>query len=277
MLRFRQVGTQAFEQYITHHLLNQPSSTNAPVRQCKLLTMAPVKRSKRRLSQKEKELRQVTKCLRRRLAWCNHTKLPFDASLEQYSILPRALADEEGNPHKSAKSSWTDKLQACYQTAQPPVVVSTLPQGWLPQVVIIDSMFLINTKPLRQTKTPANYARLIFDRFALQHLKAGASEVHFVFDNPGQQPFNPKQFEHGRRDCTQKTTSHHQHISFTPETALPQAWPEYIGCRLCKCSIVEGIGLTFFKQGSYMVRPGKSWSWQDAFQAAVAKESAVLG
>ena len=136
-------------------------------------------------------------------------------------------------------------------------MVSTLPQGWLPQVVILDSMFLINTKPLRQTKTLANYAQLIFDRFALQHFKAGASEVHFVFDNPGQQPFNPKQFEHGRRDCTQKMTSHHQHISFTPETALPQAWPEYIGCRLCKRSIVEGIGLTFFKQGSYMVRPGQ--------------------
>ena len=49
-------------------------------------------------------------------------------------------------------------------------------------------------------------------------------------------------------------TSHHQHISFTPE---PHAWPEYIGCRLCKRSIVEGIGLTFFQQGSYMVRPGQ--------------------
>ena len=63
MLSFRHVGTQAFEQYITHHLLNQPSSTKAPVR-CKLLTMAPVKRSKRGISQKEKEFRQVAKHLR---------------------------------------------------------------------------------------------------------------------------------------------------------------------------------------------------------------------
>ena len=123
MLRFRHLGTQVFEQYITHHLLNQPSSTKAPVR-CKLLTMAPVKRSKRGISQKEKELWQVAKCLRRRLAWCNHTKLPFDTTHEQYSIFPRALADEEGNPHKSAKSNWTDKLQSQYLTAKPPVVRS---------------------------------------------------------------------------------------------------------------------------------------------------------
>ena len=59
---------------------------------------------------------------------------------EQYSIFPRALADEEGNPHKSAKSNWMDKLQSQYLTAKPPVVVSTLPQGWLPQLVILDAM-----------------------------------------------------------------------------------------------------------------------------------------
>ena len=74
------------------------------------------------------------------------------------------------------------------------------------------------------TKTLANYAQLIFECFALEHVKAGASEVHLIFDKPGQQLFNPKQFEHAKRDCTQKMSLQHQHISFTPETALPQAW-----------------------------------------------------
>ena len=236
--------------------------------------MAPVKRSKRGISQKEKELRQVAKCLRRRLAWCNQTKLPFDTTHEQYSKFPRALADEEGNPHKSAKSNWLDKLQSRYQTAKPPVVVSTLPQGWLPQLVILDAMFLINTKPLRRTKTLANYAQLIFEHFALEHFKAGASEVHliFIFDKPGQQLFNPKQFELAKRDCTQKTSLQHQHISFTPETALPQAGPEYIGCRVCKRSIVEGIGLTFLKQGSYMVRPGQKLVLAGCFSGSTQGE-----
>ena len=128
---------------------------------------------------------------------------------------------------KSAISNWTDKLQSRYQTAKPPIVVSTLPQGWLPQMVILDAMFLINTKPLRRTKILANYTQLMFERFALEHFKAGASEIHLIFDKPGQQLFNPKQFEHAKRDCTQKMSLQHQHISFTPETALPQAWPEY--------------------------------------------------
>ena len=79
-------------------------------------------------------------------------------------------------------------MQSQYQTARPPVVVSTLPQGWLPQMVILDAKFLINTKPLRWTKTLANYAQLNIERFALEHFKAGASEVHliFIFDKPGQ-------------------------------------------------------------------------------------------
>ena len=94
-------------------------------------------------------------------------------------------------------------------------------------MVILDAMFLINTKPLRMTKTLANYAQLMFERFAIEHFKAGASEVHLIFDKPGQQLFNPKQLEHAKRDCTQKMSLQHQHISFTPETALPQAWPEY--------------------------------------------------
>lgn len=106
LLSFRQVGTQAFEQYVTHRLLNLPSPINALVRRRKLLTMAPLKKNKKRVSQKEKELRQVAKCLRRRLAWCNQTKLPFDTTHEQYSVFPRALANEEGNPHKAAKSNW---------------------------------------------------------------------------------------------------------------------------------------------------------------------------
>ena len=111
MLTFRQIGTKAVQQYVTYHILQQPSSAHAPVRQHKLLTMWNVKSSRKRSTQKEKEARQVIKCLRRQLAWCNHTKSTYDSSEEQYSVLPRALADENGNPHKASKSNWSDKLE----------------------------------------------------------------------------------------------------------------------------------------------------------------------
>ena len=59
---------------------------------------------------------------------------------EQYSPLPRAIADENGYPHKGSKATWKDKLKKRYTTE--PVVLDNIPQGWMPDV-IIDAMFLI--------------------------------------------------------------------------------------------------------------------------------------
>ncbi len=84
-------------------------SSGAPLRKARLLTMAPPKNTKTRVSpQKEKEERDTNKYLQRRLAWCNRTGQQFDEGEEQYSLLPRALAGPDGNPHKGAKSNWTD-------------------------------------------------------------------------------------------------------------------------------------------------------------------------
>ena len=131
MLHFREIGTESFHQFISHHILMQSSTSEAAVRRKKLLTMSKPKLTKHRLAQKEKESKLVAKCLRRRLAWCNRTNLPFDMSLEQYSIYPRALADEYGNPHKASKCTWTDKIACRYQSATPTVLTTTLPSGWV--------------------------------------------------------------------------------------------------------------------------------------------------
>ena len=50
------------------------------------------------------------------------------------------------------------------------------------QVAIIDSMFIINTRLLRQTKTFLEYVHFLFNQFILQNYKAGTSEVHLIFD-----------------------------------------------------------------------------------------------
>ena len=62
--------------------------------------------------------------------------MTFDSGDEQYSMLPRAIADEDGCPYKLNKSHWTEKLRNHCISAQPPVIVSTLP--WLPEAVIIE-------------------------------------------------------------------------------------------------------------------------------------------
>jgi len=176
----------------------------------------------------------------------------YDPSEEQYSILPRAIADEDGNPHKVNKSNWTDKLQNCYQSTEPPVFVNVIP--WLPQAVIIDAMFLINTTLLRRTKTISEYAKFLFNQFVLEHYKAGTKEVYLIFDNPTTRKFNPKQFEHTRRyNTNKKCSSQHEHCVLTPNSNIPLGWREHLQCRVCKQSITEAIGISFLQKGRLLL------------------------
>ena len=183
------------------------------------------------------------------LAWLSHNEQPHSVSEEQYSELPRALSDEDGNPHKGNKSAWTDKLASRYLTADPPVFTTSL--TIIPQAAIIDAMFIINTRPLRQTKTFLEYAHFLFNQFILQHYKAGTSEVHLIFDKVYRQLFNPKRFEHVKRYS--KNSSDHQHCPFTPETNVPNKWQEYLQCQQCKRSIVEAVGLALLQKGRYFL------------------------
>ena len=50
LLNARKVGEQGYVNYITHHILQLPSVVNALVRRKQLLTMAPPKITKKRLS-----------------------------------------------------------------------------------------------------------------------------------------------------------------------------------------------------------------------------------
>ena len=68
MLAFRDIGTQAFQDYVKHQILQQSCSTKPTLRRHKLLTMKPPKLSKRKSNPKEQEAKQVIKCLRHRLA-----------------------------------------------------------------------------------------------------------------------------------------------------------------------------------------------------------------
>lgn len=144
------IGTHS---YVSHHILRTPSNVDAPVQHQKLLTMSSTaKKKKRRVSQQEKEQRVHNKCLRKRLAWCSKTNQSYNTSEEQYTVLPRALCDSEGIPHKGSKKNWTDKLQSRYS-----IVTHNLPLNWTPEAVLLDGMFFINITPLRQTQTIQDY------------------------------------------------------------------------------------------------------------------------
>ena len=249
MLSFYQIGEQAFHNFVKYNILEVPSTPRAPMRQHKLLTMNTSKNRKVRSTPKEREQRQVITCLKRHLAWARHNKQPHTAAEEQFCELPRALSDEDGHPHKGSKSTWTDKLASRYQTTVPPVFTSFLPVT--PEVVIIDAMFIINTRPLRRTNTFSDYVLFLFNQFVIQHFRKGALEVHLIFDKPDRQLFNPKQFEHKRRYS--KTNKDHQHWPFTTSMNVPNNWQECLQCPQCKRSIVEAVGLACLQNGHHIL------------------------
>ena len=176
LLQARDLGEEYYKDYITHHIIQSPS-VKAPLRRKRLLTMAPTKVTKTKMSQKEKEERDTNKYLRRRLAWCNRMGQTYDEGTEQYSVLP---IEADGIPNKGAKSKWTDKLQARYSESSTTPFVPVQP--WVALVVIVDAMFAINTNPLRQHKTVEQHAYLLFKQYAVPQFCHGTQQVHFVFN-----------------------------------------------------------------------------------------------
>ena len=149
----------------------------------------------------QKEHKQVTQCLRRRLAWCNATGRSYNPALEQYSVYPRALSDCDGNPHEGVKSTWTEKLRGCYKHTN--TFFESLPSGWSPSVVVLDGMFLLNTNPLRQTNNVTSYANLLFNQFIKPHYLKGASTVHLILITPADSDLIPKNLNK-KREMTER-------------------------------------------------------------------------
>ena len=217
LIHFREIGQTHTTQYITHRILREPS-TSAPVRQHRLLTFGTKEKKRIKMSVKEREGKQIAKYLRQRLAWCNRTSQRYDPVKEQYSVYPRAICDEEGNPQKGAKSKWTEKLRKRYTTSNPPVLMNCLPNRWVPEAVLIDGMFIVQFAPLRRTATINMYAEFLYNRFVLtrplQCWSSGSSSNIWLTKYT---TFSPKCFERSRRD-DMNTLSTHEHVTFTPST-----------------------------------------------------------
>ena len=60
---------------------------------------------------------------------------------EQYAILPRVIADENGHPVKGSKAVWKDQLKKRYPGPMAQVVTDILPTDWKADTVILDAMF----------------------------------------------------------------------------------------------------------------------------------------
>ena len=239
LLGFWDMGHERFENHIKFYVLKDPSAV-VPRRKVKILTFASSRKLKRKVKQLDKE-KIVGKCLRRAFAWNAKFGSSSQNVGQQYIELPRAISDPNGNLHKGQKSYTTKWLENRYKD----LISNQLPGGWVPDVVVLEGMFMINTSPLTTHSTMKDYSQFLLRRFVLHHLTNGCSEAHIVFDNPGRQPNSPKSFERKRRDDTATLSSDHKHIAFSDECPVPLNWRDCLACRECKRALVLYLGQSF--------------------------------
>ena len=105
-------------------------------------------------------------------------------------------------------------------------------------------MLIINTTPLGSHKYLSDYASFLIRRFIITQTRRGVHEVHIIFDNPGQLPNTPKQFEQKRRDKMSAVTSGHICIEMQNDTPIEmRKWREkFLNCRFCKRNILKYLG-----------------------------------
>lgn len=63
---------------------------------------------KRKVASLQREMKQIQKCMRRKIAYANKTGTCVDVMGELYIKLPRALCDTDDMPTKGQKSLVTD-------------------------------------------------------------------------------------------------------------------------------------------------------------------------
>ena len=101
-------------------------------------------------------------------------------------------------------------------------------------MLLMEGMFMINTSPLGSHSTFGDYARFLTQRYIAPHFSRGCTEVHLLFDNPGQLKDTPKFFEHKRRDESATIATGHTCDDINESTRLPTKWRENV-LHCCKC------------------------------------------
>lgn len=110
--------------------------------------------------------------------------------------------------------------------------------AWVPDLAIIDAMFIINTTPLRQHKIREHYADFLFRQYAIPHFNLGTKEVHFVLTIQVDLVSILRTVSTKGGIQIPKMTSH---FTFDPQSSTPRPWRKYLDCRQCKRSLVEVI------------------------------------
>ena len=217
LMNFRAIGNDEFLTRIKYTVLRE-SSVQAPNRKKRLQTFTERTVTRQRLSQVERDRQLILSAMRKKMLFSKRTGTPIETPGEQLLELPMAICDHNGNPNKGQKSYTTRCLETRYNKSVPSVFSTELPSIWKQECCLIEGMFLIHTAPLGTHKTLGQYANFLIRRHILPQFHKGSTDVHVKFDNPGRLPYNPKQFEHNRRDKTVDLQGEHYCNALWPGT-----------------------------------------------------------
>ena len=174
----------------------------------------------------------------------------------------------DGLPVKGQKSIAIHFYQARYKDC-PGLVTHTFPTDWQADAVILEGMFLINTKPLHSHKVMGDYGNFLLSRFIMPYLKKGSYEVHLLFDDPGRQEENPKVFEQARRDTS---SDDHTCFVFFDDAEVPAKWQATVRCRVCKRKLTTYLSDYFTRR----IRPFLTESQRYVTSGATDTSASVL-
>ena len=148
-----------------------------------------------------------------------------------------------------------------------------MPPGWIPDSVVLEGMFLIQTSPLPNMSSMKEYVKLLLFRFVRPHFSAGVKEVHVVFDNPGSQEETPKELEKARRDkAAEIQMSTHHCMSFCSELLVPDKWRSILSCRKCKMNLTSYVADDMLNAMFTSSKPRIDCQhWADSFQSHIPK------
>jgi len=236
LLNFREIGQKEFENRIKYYVLKTPS-VKPPKKRTRLLTFTERKSNKRKVSDIEKERRLQLECWKKRVAYSTATGQLMDNMYEQYIDLPRAISTSDGEPNKGTKSVTTTVYLKRYEEAMPTPFVTRFPTGWLPSIIIMEGMFLINIIPWDAHTTIGSYADFLMRQHIMPHYRNGATEVHVLFDNPKCNSL--KHFERLKRDRANPVPDTHYCTNFSADLHVPSQWSKQVlSCRKCKRNLV---------------------------------------
>ena len=92
----------------------------------------------------------------------------------------------------------------------------------------------------------ASYGAFLIRRFISPHFLRGSTQIHVLFDNPGQLKENPKVVEQERRDSAGTSLEHTCWVLFD-EKEVPTKWSDTLKCRQCKRSLTKFLSAFFVK------------------------------